>query len=244
MIDGCLERIEDLEGRQGNCLNSTQNLSDSLSEFWHFVWPNKNKIKWNKIEILRDMSELLFLNYGTLSELKKWKKLKPKVIIWPRRSFGDTDFPGESILVTYTINHALSLHPVFSETLRLERSWFDWTEFHAICLHGMALSLWWLMLNFSMMLILTQSLISLLRALQSPVVLPTIYPGKECDGLKALAQLGHHDSLPAASVQKQNNCMCVCIFNPLISGHRGRPEIRIGFAQAIWISLYDNIGLP
>ena len=44
---------------------------------------------------------------------------------------------------------------------------------------------------------------SQLASLQSPVVLPTIYPGKEYEGLKALAQLGH--SPPAASVQKQTD---------------------------------------
>ena len=27
-----------VEGRQSNCLNPTHNLSDTLSEFWHFVW--------------------------------------------------------------------------------------------------------------------------------------------------------------------------------------------------------------
>ena len=37
-----------LEGRQGNCLNPTQNLSDSLSEFWHFVWQNQKKKSWNQ----------------------------------------------------------------------------------------------------------------------------------------------------------------------------------------------------
>jgi hypothetical protein len=35
--------IATMEGRQGNCLNPTQNLSDSLYEFWHFVWQNQKK---------------------------------------------------------------------------------------------------------------------------------------------------------------------------------------------------------
>ena len=91
---------------------SARQLSEFHSEpVWQFVWiltlcltkPPKKKLEpkvwfwgtwlfWAKKKvtinkILRDLSESLFLNSDTLSELQKRNNRRPKVIIWPWRSF-------------------------------------------------------------------------------------------------------------------------------------------------------------
>ena len=104
------------------------------------------------------------------------------------------DFPGENILITDAINHAL--HPVFSETLRLvirlngvPRNLLTWNRFESLMADAQ------LQHDAD-----PDTVVSQLSSFQSPVVLP-IYPGKEYEGLQALAQLGHQ--LPAASAHKQ-----------------------------------------
>ena len=106
------------------------------------------------------------------------------------------DFPGENTLITDAIDHAL--HPVFSETLRLvirlngvPRNLLTWNRFESLMADAQ------LQHDAD-----PGTVVSQLAAFQSPVVLPlnTIYPGKDYEGLKALAQLGH--PLPAASAHK------------------------------------------
>ena len=94
------------------------------------------------------------------------------------------EIPGDSTMITDTINNAL--HPVFSDFLRtvmrsngVPRNALTWKGFESLLADTQ------LQLDAD-----PESVVSQLSLCQSPVVLP-IYPGKDYEGLQALAQLGH-----------------------------------------------------